>query len=393
MLLRHMLSRTVLGLLALLISFAALFITLWIVVPAPNRWLWMVSLGASEWSLWFGLAGVIGASLGAVVLRRGGAIIGWLSILLGIGAVVLALIPAVQAWRVASRERVSLSVGRHFLGAPAVGPVEERPGIVYAEVAGRPLALDVYRPAAGAAALPALIVIHGGGWNAGARGEFRAQSRALAADGLVVFDVDYRLAGPEARFPAQVADVKCAIGWVKRNATTYGVDPARIGLLGRSAGGQLALLAAYTPGQPALAPSCPADDTGVQAVVSFYAPVDLAWGYAHPPRPDFYDGPEHLRTYLGGPPEQLAEAYELASPNYQVTPSGPPALILHGGHDQIVRSEQAAFMEGALREAGVPQRTVILPWAGHGFDFARNGWGSQISEPLVREFLGEHLGM
>lgn len=388
-----MLPRTALGTVGLLISLAALCITLWIVLPAPAAFFWMLSVAASEWSLWFGLAGLIGALIGGVVWRLGSRAMGGPAVVCGLSTLVLAAVPLISALRVAQQEEVPLSLRRYFLGVETTSAVAELRDVVYAEVDQQPLRLDVYRPNAPArqGPMPTLVVIHGGGWNAGTKGDFPRQNRALARQGYVVFDIDYRLAGPKTRFPAPLADVKCAIGWVKRNAAMYGADPRRIGLLGRSAGAHLALLAGYTANEAALPASCAGDDTSVQAVVSFYAPVDLIYGYTHPPRPDFYDGPAHLRNFLGATPDAAPDAYKQASPRFQVRPGAPPTLVIHGGHDQIVRSIQARFLDEALQKAGVPHRLVLLPWANHGFDYAINGWGSQIVEPILLDFLRTNL--
>ncbi len=379
-----------------LLSLGALLTTVWIVVPAPFYWLWRVSVGATEWSLWLALAGLLGALLGTAARQYGGRRAGLVSIVCGLLAMGLAAIPPLQAHGVAAQERVQLSLGRYFLGsrAPAL-PIEETRDILYAEVNGEALRLDVYR-LAGAKRdspqpLPALVVIHGGSWDGGNKGEFTALTRTLAAEGMVVFDINYRLARAQQRFPAQVADVKCAIGWVKRNSRTYGVDPARIALLGRSAGGQLALLAAYAHDAAALPPSCPADDTSVRAVIAFYAPTDLAWGYNHSGRPDVIDSPGTLRNYLGGTPETMPEAYRLANPLTFVDSTTPPTLAFHGGRDQLVSIENTRFLQAALERANVPHRIVFLPWANHGFDFAYDGWGSQITQPIIREFLRTYL--
>jgi len=347
---------------------------------------------ATERGLPFGLAGLLGALLGLIAWILGGKLLGSAAIITGLLALSLALIPAAQAFGLAAREQVSLSLVRYFFGIEPPD-VKVTRDVEYTKVGSVSLRLDVYQPLSprGEQLLPALIVVHGGGWNGGAKGEMWRQSRLFAADGMVVFDIDYRLAGPQKRFPAPVADVKCTIGWVRQNAASFGADPERIALLGRSAGAHLALLAAYTPTDSALPPSCPAAGTSVKAVVSFYAPVDLAWGYAHPPRPDFYDGPAHLRNFLGGPPDSIPEVYRLASPHLHVTSSSPPTLAIHGMHDQLVRHDQLRILQNALETAGVPHHVVVLPWGTHGFDYFRSGWGSQIVEPLILRFLRAHL--
>jgi acetyl esterase/lipase len=387
-----MLVRLIAATMGVILSLSALLLALLIVIPVPTYRLWRYSVGAIELSLWLGILGLLGAllSLASWGYRSPTALV---LLIAGLGAFGLGLLPLNQARIVAAREGQRLSIGDYLSGfARTQSPVEITRDIVFAEVGGEPLRLDVYRPPT-QDTLPAagVIVIHGGSWRGGARGEFPAWSRALANDGYVVFDVEYRLADGGRHFPIQVGDVKCAVGWIKRNAATYGVDPAGVALLGRSAGGQLALVAAYAPTDPALPATCVAEDPSVQAVVSIYAPVDLIWGYNNPARPDLIDGQNTLRNYLGGTPVDKPEAYRLASPHTLVDQATPPTLIIHGERDRIVGVQHAGFLETALREKNVPHQVVRLPWADHGFDFFFDGWGSQIAWPIMRDFLRRHL--
>jgi acetyl esterase/lipase len=165
-----------------------------------------------------------------------------------------------------------------------------------------------------------------------------------------------------------------------------------LALLGRSAGGQLALLAAYTGNDTAQqSGSCDAQDTRVRAVVSFYGPTDLAWDYTHPGRPDVIDTPRVLENYLGGSPDSAPQAYAAASPIEHVNAQSPPTLFLHGGHDQLVLAENVERVLPKLAAAGVPTTYVYLPWANHGFDYNFNGWGSQITQAEIDKFLDAYL--
>jgi acetyl esterase/lipase len=151
-------------------------------------------------------------------------------------------------------------------------------------------------------------------------------------------------------------------------------------------------LAAYTPGEAALAPSCDAPDTTVQGVVSFYGPTDLVWGYNNPANPDVIDGPGTLRRFLGGDPQSASTAFKVASPINHVGPTTPPTLLLHGGRDQLVGPQHMAFLAERLGAANVPHRTVLIPYGQHGFDFNFNGWSSQIVQPVLRQFLQQTIG-
>ncbi len=147
------------------------------------------------------------------------------------------------------------------------GPVLRVPGLVYGEVLGyRPLELDLYLPQAGGP-VPVVVHVHGGGWRRGSRREPLPVLGAgfydtLAAEGFAVAAIDYRLSG-EARFPAQLEDVRTAISWVRDHAASYGLDADREFLWGDSAGGHLALLAALTGAK-------------VRGVVAWFPVTDLA---------------------------------------------------------------------------------------------------------------------
>ena len=106
---------------------------------------------------------------------------------------------------------------------------------------------------------------------------------------------------------------------------------------------------------------------------------------------DLIQGAATLRNYIGGTPDDMADAYRLASPHLQVTDQAPPTLIFHGGHDRLVSVQHAYFLRDALRGAGIPHRLVVLPWTDHGFDYFFDGWGSQITRPIIRDFLTTHL--
>lgn len=380
--------RILLTTLALALSGLAAFITIWIVVPAPHFRLWQLAVGASEWSLWVGLTGVVGVVLGVLVRLQGARIGGSLAIALGLLTVTCALVPPLLAWRVAQANEVRLSLRQYIFGleVPAVVPQE----VVFATVDNQPLALDVYRDPAATDIRPAVIVVHGGSWNGGTKSDFPRWNAWLVQQGYTVFDIEYRLA-PQPNWQTATGDVKCAIGWVKRNASAYNVDPQRITLLGRSAGGHLALLAAYTPDEPNLPPSCDAPDTTVRSVVSFYGPTDLVWGYNNPARPDIINGPGTLRSFLGGDPRTALDAFQTASPINHVGPNTPPTLLLHGGRDQLVGQRHTEFLSQELAALGIPHRSVLIPYGQHGFDYNFNGWSSQVVQPVLQQFLQETI--
>jgi acetyl esterase/lipase len=316
------------------------------------------------------------------------------ALLLGVAAVALAMIPPLDAWRVARENKIELSLGQYFFGLRENPPAHiERTSETFATVEGQTLKLDVYLPRdkAETLRLPAIIVVHGGSWSAGERGDYPQWNEWLARRGYAVFDIDYRIA-PQPNWQTATGDVKCAISWVKTNAARYGVDAGRIALLGRSAGGHLALLAAYSTGEAALAPGCASPaDLSVRAVISLYAPTDLKWGYEHPANERVLDGSGKIRDFTGGTPASAAEAIRIASATSHVNAQTPPTLLLHGGHDQLVRDENMTLLAERLKQQHIAHRAVLIPYAQHAFDYNFNGWGSQIARHLISEFLGTHL--
>lgn len=378
--------------LALLCDGIAFLLTIWIVVPALSYNLWLLSVGVSEWSLWLGALGLTGVcftSFARVAGARRG--LTRLAYALGVASILLSLFPLVTSLREAHARHLSLSLGRYVFGSQA-GTADGRTPqtFTYAHVDSRALQLDAYLPAAGHAPTPAVVVVHGGSWNARARSDFPRWDWWFVDHGFAVFDVDYRLA-PQPNWQTATGDVKCAIGWVRANAQQFNVDPQRIAIFGRSAGAHLALLAAYTTDVPELPPGCPATDTSVQAAISFYGVTDLVFDYEHPANQRVIDGPETLRLFTGGTPDSAPEIYRLASPTSHVNERTPPTFLIHGGLDQLVEIGNMDLLQTRLEAARVPFEAVRLPYAQHGFDFNFNGWGSQIAQPLILKFLQTNL--
>ena len=160
--------------------------------------------------------------------------------------------------------------------------------------------MDFY-PAIGSSPAPCVIVIHGGGWDSGDRGQLAHFNYLLARKGYAVADISYRLA-PESVWPAQKDDVAAAIAFVKTQAPAWGVDPKKLVLFGRSAGGQIAEACGYSLHDPAL-----------RGVIALYAPSDMrfAWTLGNPD--DALNSPKLLRHFLGGTPETAGAAYDSAS--------------------------------------------------------------------------------
>lgn len=269
-----------------------------------------------------------------------------------------------------------LSILSLVVGLPD-GDASTTPGIPFTEGAD-PLLCDIYRPV-GPGPHPIVVAIHGGAWDGGSRSEGAAASRALAGSGFTVVSIDYRLA-PAHRFPDQLADVRMALAWLRSHAAAFGGDPARIALLGRSAGAQLACTAAAAEGGQ------------VKALVGFYSPVDLTIGYRDPGFPDPVDARSVFRTFLGGTPDELPALYRDASPIEQAHRIRIPTLLITGGRDHLVDISFTRLLAERIRANGASVAVIDLPWSEHAFDAIPNGIGGQIALHHLIRFLRLALG-
>ncbi len=228
----------------------------------------------------------------------------------------------------------------------------------YGAVDGEPLLLDACLPPGfdpSASRVPGIVVVHGGSWREGRKDSvaWRAVCTWLAGAGYPAFSVQYRLA-PENPFPAGSDDVRAAVEWLRADeqAERFGLDPARLGIFGGSAGGNLAALTGTLGSGPL--------DTGsrVAAVVDLSGPIDLT-GVAL--TDDF--APLQLE-YLGCTTFQTCPTAEAASPNFQVDQTDPPFFIAHSTTEKIPLAQSERFVED-LRDAGVEVEFLVADGALH----------------------------
>ncbi|MGC4071926.1 MAG: alpha/beta hydrolase [Nibricoccus sp.] len=236
------------------------------------------------------------------------------------------------------------------------------------------LTLDFYR-AQGVAKAPCVIVVHGGGWDSGDRSQMAAFNSRLARRGFAVAAVSYRLA-PKHIWPAQRDDLYAAMTYLKERAGELGIDPERLVLFGRSAGGQIAEAVAYN--QP---------DAAVRGVIALYAPADMEFAWSHTPERDVLDSKKLIRQLTGGTPESARENFVSASPYLHAKRGVPPTLLMHGVIDSLVWRRQSERLAEKLQGEGVPCVLIELPWAVHAFDFNPRGPGGQVSAFAIEWFL------
>ncbi len=216
-------------------------------------------------------------------------------------------------------------------------------GVEFSHPDDQHLQLDIAWPKNGDGPFPAIVCIHGGGFRAGTRDGYDAMCVKLAQEGYVAITVTYRLS-PAYQFPAAVLDCKSAVRWLRANAAKYHVDPNRIGAMGGSAGGHLALFLGVTAGVPEFEGEGNADQSSaVQCVVSYSGPSDFTKSYGKS-----VDAAEVLPLFFGGDLSTTRREHIIGSPLNWVTPQAPPTLCIHGTADEYVAFEQAQWMVDRL---------------------------------------------
>jgi acetyl esterase/lipase len=260
--------------------------------------------------------------------------------------------------------------------------------VVYGEVGGVELILDVYQPATSDDPLPAVILIHGGAGSFADRSVEADRAQGVAANGYVAFNIDYRLLdGGKNPWPAQLEDAQLAVRWIRANAAEYNVDPDRICSLGHSFGGQLAALLGQrdTP---------TTGDVLLEEYSSKVACVVNIAGSVDPLRPMEDVTLQSVVTGLyGGTAYEVRENYLSASALAQVDANTAPFLIFHGADDENISVEESRQMVDALHRAGVEVVYVEYPHATHmywiSFFEITGSWDTIAPETLA--FLGRHL--
>lgn len=219
--------------------------------------------------------------------------------------------------------------------------------------------MDVYLPSDREPAGTTLVVlIHGGGWNGGDKGQLNPYITELQKrlPDYAFANVNYRLFNlnnSSNRFPTQENDIKAAVEFLRNKAPEFKVSQ-KIVLLGVSAGGHLALLHGYKNESP--------DD--VKAIVSFFGPSDLIELYNKPGNPGV---PLLLNALTGTNPAENKKVYEQSSPIHFVTEKAPATLLLLGGKDPLVPENQSLLLRAKLQSLGVPHDYVYYPNEGHGW--------------------------
>ncbi|BAZ14748.1 alpha/beta hydrolase domain-containing protein [Calothrix sp. NIES-4071] len=389
------LSRVIVTWLVLLLSLIGLFLSAWILIPAPTMPLLVLSVGAREVCPWLLIGNIITLITAWFLLRRSFRRLALIASLVGLLICGWELI-SIQPAQAQMENEIQQQLGKDYLTKIPVeaktnlrstpfsfadsflginkGKTRHLEDVPFTTQRGIDLNMEIYQPPE-KGIYPALVVIYGGAWRSGSPKTYLEFNQYMAARGYTVFAIDYRHA-PRYRYPVQLEDVVASLGFIRQNAAKYEADPERVVLFGRSSGAHLAMLAAYK-----------SNALPVRGVISYYGPVNLTEGYNDPPHPDPINTRAVLEDFLGGSPQQLPSEYQVASPINYVKDKVAPTLLIYGSQDHVVEAKYGRQIYQGLRKEGNTAVLLEIPWAEHGFDAVFNGVSNQLALYYTERFL------
>ena len=258
--------------------------------------------------------------------------------------------------------------------------------IEYARVQDKQLLLDLHLPTQPAGS--ALVVwVHGGAWRSGSKNDMPLDQ--LVKAGYSVASVDYRLS-TEARFPAQVHDIKAAIRFLRRLAPRYQFRSDRIVIAGSSAGGHLAALVGCTNHHKELegeVGECLDESSEVHAIVDLFGPTNLITILNQSTPHGLSVRKPALDLLLGSQPENAPELAKLASPVEHVDAMDPPLLLIHGDQDPQVPINQSHELAGKYKLVARPCEFEVI----HGGEHGGKNFFDEPRQELMKRFLDTYL--
>lgn len=237
--------------------------------------------------------------------------------------------------------------------------------LTFASVGETNLQLDLYLPDQGTPA-GLIIWVHGGAWRAGSRKG--VDLKGMVAHGWAVASVDYRLS-TQARFPAQIHDIKAAVRYLRAHAGDYALPTTRFVIAGSSAGAHLAALVGVTNGLASLEGNegnFTKQSSDVQAIVDLYGASNLTTILKQSTPHGLNMRAPALDLLLGGQPDAMPELAQLASPVFQVDASDPPLFLAHGDQDPQMPINQSHELHGVYEKLGLPVVFKVMHGSGHG---------------------------
>jgi acetyl esterase/lipase len=265
--------------------------------------------------------------------------------------------------------------------------------LVYGSWQGQALHLLVYKPSSATQgdAAPILLYIHGGGFSLGDRFESGTNLRWFTDRGWLALSIDYTLSSIDRHlWNITTSQVGCAMAWTAANAARLGGDPARISLMGSSAGGNLAINAAYLASAGRLESSCGGTVPRVSAVSALYPPVDLAAAWVSQV-PAISDMARQFNTYyVGGSPQQFPDRYRFVASATHINAAAPPTLVILGANDHLVPPDATARFAQQARNTDIDIKSIQFPYGDHAFNLNQYGLGNQFFLGMTDRFLREH---
>ena len=264
--------------------------------------------------------------------------------------------------------------------APVVpDTIQVEKAIEYAHYGDRVLALDLYRPINTVGPIPVIVLVAAGGYESVSTEAASVEAIAMAARGIAAAAIEYR--GPsELEFPGTVHDIKAAVRWAKANAQLYGLDPAAVGVMGGSFGGQLATYVAVTADIEEL--------EGAGGIGEFSSSVYAAVGFSS--LTDLTELPRNtkgiVKDFLGGWDFLHRRKWRFASPITHVTASSPPLMLVAAEKDEVVPASQSISMAKAYEDAGAEVELEIIADAIHPF-WVFDPWHDQVMDAAAEFFI------
>lgn len=205
--------------------------------------------------------------------------------------------------------------------------------------------LEMFVPADATGPLPVVVFIHGGGWNAGDPHDYRFMARAIAPQGYAVVLAGYRHF-PHVRYPAMLEDGALALRWVADHAAAHGGDPARVVVMGHSAGAYNAVMLALDKRWLA---QVGLDADALRGAVGLSGPYDF-----YP-----FDAKAAIDSFGKAPDPEDTQ------PVAHARAGAPPLLLVHGLDDTTVRPTNAVSLARAMTHVGAPTHAVLLDGVSH----------------------------
>lgn len=262
---------------------------------------------------------------------------------------------------------ISIAAGIHS------NEIKEQKDVVYCDLNGRKLLLDIFCPVDKAKSNGiAIIIIHGGGWRSGNRAMHYPLAQSLCLQGYTCFTPEYRLS-TEALFPAAVFDIKASIKWVRENADAYNIGASKITALGFSAGGEIAAFVGTTAGIEKFEPKgC---NNNFSSEVNAVVDIDGTLSFTHPESSEGNDSKKlsAATQWFGVAKKDSLALWEEASPLTHVSKQAPPALFInssvapmHAGRDDYIKvlDENNIYSEVHSFENSPHTFCLFHPWFG-----------------------------